>query len=191
MKEGSARNAQLFKKEARGSHGQWGTNNKREQAQLLRCVTKVGKGSEDYPHNKGSNRAKAEKKKRAGAKGGCVATVDDRGLVKKGEKERETTKMKGTIRSRVQKNTLVLSFCTNGLGLLDRESCVWCLLCESGKKAFPPLHVNIIQLTSTNDLNLNSLLCRLVEATLVGLGGFDGGGEQGVDERGLAETRFT
>jgi len=47
------------------------------------------------------------------------------------------------------------------------------------------------QLTSTDNLNLNSLFGRLVEATLVRLGGLDGGGEEGVDEGGLAKSRFT
>lgn len=45
-------------------------------------------------------------------------------------------------------------------------------------------------LTSSNDFNLDSLLGRLIVAALVVLGGLDGGGEEGVDKGGLAESRL-
>lgn len=56
------------------------------------------------------------------------------------------------------------------------------LYCRSDRKG---IH------TGTNDLNLDSLLSCFVVATLVGLWGLDGGGEQSVDEGSLSETRFT
>lgn len=46
--------------------------------------------------------------------------------------------------------------------------------------------------TGTDDLDFNGLLGSVVvEATLVSLGSLDGGGEQGVDERRLSESRLT
>jgi len=45
--------------------------------------------------------------------------------------------------------------------------------------------------TGTDDLDFNGLLSRLVEATLLVLWGLDGGGEESVDEGGLAESRLT
>lgn len=44
--------------------------------------------------------------------------------------------------------------------------------------------------TSADDLNLDGLLGRLVETALVVLGSLDGGGEEGVDESSLSETRL-
>ena len=44
--------------------------------------------------------------------------------------------------------------------------------------------------TSADDLNLDGLLGRLVETAFVVLGSLDGGGEEGVDEGSLSETRL-